>query len=221
MRGANVAIAAEEAAFLPVYAALLVTGHGPMLLVSPSTLADVVVAAGIAVRLIRRGFFRRWIRPRLRLAAEICGYGWRGQIGGLLNLINMRLDVALLGLLTGTGWSASTPSPASTPNCSNCPGSPVTYVLYPQFARQGGPSAGRRAAALLPRALVLTVVAAVPLARCGSATARRVRTEFKGACSPPDPDRRTARPGRRRDGHRLSVRRRQARSQLDRPGSPW
>jgi O-antigen/teichoic acid export membrane protein len=164
MRGANAAIAAEEAAFLPVYAALLVTGHGPMLLVAALTLADVVVAAGIAVRLIRRGFFRRWIRPRLRLAAEICGYGWRGQIGGLLNLINMRLDVVLLGLLTGNDVVGIYSVASKYSELLQLPGLTGTYVLYPQFARQGRAAAGRRAGALLLPALVLTVVAAVPLA---------------------------------------------------------
>ena len=57
--------------------------------------------SGIAVRLRRRGFFRGWARPELRAGQEICGYGARGQLGGLLSLVNLRLDVGILGAIAG------------------------------------------------------------------------------------------------------------------------
>jgi O-antigen/teichoic acid export membrane protein len=77
MRAANVAIGAEEAAFLPVYLALLPFLHGTGLLMTALVGADVLVTAGIAVRLAwpggrhafahqpaaRRGHPRRAGRP--------------------------------------------------------------------------------------------------------------------------------------------------------------
>ncbi len=103
MRGANWAIAAEEAAFLPVYVALLPFLHGTALLMTALVGADVPGPAGIAIRLVRRGYARGWGRPDLRLGREICLYGLRGQVGGMLSLVNLRLDVAILGALVGPG----------------------------------------------------------------------------------------------------------------------
>ncbi|HEV2244858.1 MAG TPA: oligosaccharide flippase family protein [Streptosporangiaceae bacterium] len=164
MRGANWAIAAEEAAFLPVYVALLPVLHGTSLLMTALVGADVLVTGGIVVRLAMRGYLRHWGRLDLRLAREICGYGIRGQVGGMLSLINLRLDVAILGALVGPGTLGVYAVASKYAELLRLPGLAVTYVLYPRLTARDRQDAARDVAALLPRALVLTALAAIPLA---------------------------------------------------------
>jgi O-antigen/teichoic acid export membrane protein len=164
MRGANTAIAAEEAAFLPVYVALLPFLHGTALLMSALVGADVLVTAGIAVRLARRGFLRGWKRPDAQLGGEICRYGLRGQVGGMLSLINLRLDVVILGALVGPGTLGVYAVASKCAELLRLPGLAITYVLYPRLAVRDRSAAARDVAELLPRAFLMTVLAAIPLA---------------------------------------------------------
>jgi O-antigen/teichoic acid export membrane protein len=164
LRGANGAIAAEEAAFLPAYLALLPFGHGFGTVLAALVLADVAVAAGIAVRLARRGFFAGWRRPGARLTRRICGYGIRGQFGGMLSLLNLRLDVAILGALAGPAVLGVYAVASKYAELLRLPGLAVTYVLYPDFARHDKAAATARTRALLARATGLTALAAIPLA---------------------------------------------------------
>jgi O-antigen/teichoic acid export membrane protein len=164
MRGANWAIAAEEAVFLPVYVGLLPVLHGTSLLMTALVGADVLVVLGIAVRLARRGYRRGWGKLDLRLAREICGYGIRGQVGGMLSLINLRLDVAILGALVGPGTLGVYAVASKYAEMLRLPGLAVTYVLYPRLAARDRTEAAKAVASLLPRAVVLTSLAALPLA---------------------------------------------------------
>lgn len=164
MRGANWAIAAEEAAFLPVYVALVPIMHGTSLLMTALVGADVLVTAGIVVRLARRGYLRSWGRFDLRLAREICGYGIRGQVGGMLSLVNLRLDVVILGALVGPGTLGVYAVASKYAELLRLPGLAITYVLYPRLTARDAKDAARYVAALFPRALVLTALAAMPLA---------------------------------------------------------
>jgi O-antigen/teichoic acid export membrane protein/O-antigen ligase len=164
MSGANWAIALEEAAFLPVYVALLPVLHGTGLLLTALVGADVLVAAGIAVRLVKRGFFKNWERPEWRLAMQICRYGLRGQIGGMLSLVNLRLDVAILGALVGPGTLGVYAVASKYAELLRLPGLAITYVLYPRLARRDRKEAGRDVANLLPRAFGMTALAAIPIA---------------------------------------------------------
>jgi O-antigen/teichoic acid export membrane protein len=164
MRGANIAIGAEETAFLPIYVGLLPVLHGTALLMSALVGADVLVAAGIAVRLARRGFLRGWKKPDPRLGAEICRYGLRGQVGGMLSLINLRLDVVILGALVGPGTLGVYAVASKYAELLRLPGLAITYVFYPRLAMRDRAAAGREVAVLLPRAFVMTAVAAIPLA---------------------------------------------------------
>jgi O-antigen/teichoic acid export membrane protein len=162
-RGANVAIVAEEAAFLPLYGALLFFSNDVRGMLAGLVLADVAVAAGIAVRLVRRGYFRGWLRPGLALVREICGYGMRGQIGGLLQLVNDRFDVAILAAVASPSVLGVYAVASKLADLLRMPGLALTYVLYPSFARdpQG---AARRTASLMVKALGISIVVAVPLA---------------------------------------------------------
>ena len=165
MRGANWAIAAEEAVFLPVYVGLIPIMHGTSLLMTALVVADVLVTLGIAVRLVRRcGYMHGWGKPDFRLAREICGYGIRGQIGGMLSLVNLRLDVAILGALVGPGTLGVYAVASKYAELLRLPGLAITYVLYPRLAARDREEASRAVVALLPRALIFTVLAAIPLA---------------------------------------------------------
>jgi O-antigen/teichoic acid export membrane protein/O-antigen ligase len=165
MRGANWAIAAEEAVFLPVYVGLIPIMHGTSLLMTALVGADVLVTLGIAVRLARRcGYMHGWGKPDVRLAREICGYGIRGQIGGMLSLVNLRLDVAILGALVGPGTLGIYAVASKYAELLRLPGLAITYVLYPRLAARDREEASRAVVALLPRALIFTMLAAIPLA---------------------------------------------------------
>ena len=113
-------------------------------------LADVAVArrdrrpAGPA-RLLRRLAAAR----ASALVRRICGYGMRGQFGGMLALLNLRLDVAILGALAGPAVLGVYAVASKYAELLRLPGLAVTYVLYPAFAREGRAAATARTRALL------------------------------------------------------------------------
>jgi O-antigen/teichoic acid export membrane protein len=164
MLGANWAIALEETLFLPVYLALLPLLHGSALLLVSLVGADVMVVGGIGIRLAWRGFFRPWGKPDRRLAVRVCRYGLRGQVGGVFTLLNLRLDVAILGAIAGPAVLGVYAVASKYAELLRLPGLAVTYVLYPRMASRTPDEAARRVAELLPRAVGFTVLAAVPLA---------------------------------------------------------
>ncbi len=163
MNAAGVAIAAEEAAFLPAYAVLLPFVHGVALLLAALVIADIAVTIGIALRLVRRGFARGWGRVSRRLAFDLAHYGMRGQVGGVMELLNLRLDFAILGALAGPAVLGTYAIASKYAELLRLPGLALTYVLYPRFARLGRAEARRRTAHWLPRLALLGVCAAVPL----------------------------------------------------------
>ena len=164
MVGANRAIIAEEAAFLPLYAVALIAGRGPMPMMYALIAADIAVAAGIAMRLRRGGFFAGWGRPDVALGKEICSYGMRGQLGGLLSLVNLRLDVAILGAVAGPAVLGVYAIASKYAELLRVPGLAVNYVLYPIFAERSAADARARTAELLRRSAPLTIIVAIPLA---------------------------------------------------------
>lgn len=164
MRAANWAIAAEEAAFLPVYLLAMPFFQGTGLLMVALVGADVLVAGAIALRLIRRGFCRGWRRPDLRLGLKVCRYGLRAQVGGAFTLLNLRLDVAILGALAGPAVLGVYAVASKYAELLRLPGLALTYVLYPRLATRTPAEAGHRVAAILPRAFGLNLLAAIPLA---------------------------------------------------------
>lgn len=163
MTAASVAIAAEEIAFLPAYAVLMPFVHGNALLLAALVVADVAVTAGVAVRLIQRGFTRGWGRPSRPLALKVAHFGMRGQVGGVMELMNLRLDFAILGAIAGPAVLGTYAVASKYAELLRLPGLALTYVLYPRFARSGHSEARRQTARWLPRLAVLGVLAAVPL----------------------------------------------------------
>ena len=217
MRGANFAIAAEETAFLPVYLVLIPFLHGTALLMSALVGADVVVIAGIGLRLLRHGFLKSRGRPDLRLAMAICRYGLRGQVGGTLTLINLRLDVVILGALVGPAVLGIYAVASKYAELLRLPGLAITYVLYPRLATRDQREASRYVA-VLDATNVCRDGIGRPAARCsGTAAAARLRRWLRPSR---DPRLHTPVRARRRGGgrscQRLLVRYRPARHEFPR-----
>ncbi len=164
LQGANLAIIAEEAVYLPVYGAFLLFSSGAMTMLYALIIADVLVAAGIFVRLWQRGFFAGWARPDLALGKEIAGYGARGQLGGLLSLVNLRLDVGILGAIAGPAVLGVYAIASKYAELLRLPGLAVNYVLYPIFSARNGGDARARTTALIVPSLFAPLLVAVPLA---------------------------------------------------------
>ena len=173
-RGGDVVIAAEELAFLPCYVVALAVGvHGTAALVAGLALADLVVAAG-AWRRVRkllgwRAFGaarepRGWIgRADRRLGREVVAYGMRGQVGGVISLLNLRLDFAILGALAGPAVLGTYAVASKYAELLRLPGNALTWVYYPALAGMSPADAAHRARRLMLPALVGVCVAAVPL----------------------------------------------------------
>lgn len=164
VNGANMAIVAEEATYLPIYGAMLLVGSGAMTMLYALIIADVAVAIGIAMRLRKRGFFRGWSKPSLHLGKEIASYGARGQLGGLLSLVNLRLDVGILGAIAGPAVLGVYAIASKYAELLRLPGLAVNYVLYPIFAGRNERDATTRTSSLLLPSLIMPLIIAVPLA---------------------------------------------------------
>jgi hypothetical protein len=95
---------------------------------------------------------------------RICGYGMRGQLGGMLSLLNLRLDVAILGALAGPAVLGVYAVASKYAELLRLPGLAVTYVLYPIFAGQDEAVVAARTRALFGKAAAVTVLTAIPLA---------------------------------------------------------
>lgn len=146
--------------------------------------ADVLVVAGIAARLALRGYLRGWGKADVRLAGEICRYGIRGQVGGMLSLVNLRLDVAILGALVGPGTLGVYAVASKYAELLRLPGLAITYVLYPRLTVRDGKAAAADVAKLLPRAFLFTAVAAIPLAAAVPLLPLIYGSAFEGAMIP-------------------------------------
>lgn len=165
LHGANRSIVLEELMFLPAFAVFTLAGlHGSAAVVASLVAADISTAGAGWTRLVRRGFFAGGGRPSLALARRIASYGIRGQVGGLLTLLNLRLDFALLGALAGPGVLGTYAVASKFADLLRLGPLAFTYVLYPRFARRGRDAAAADARALLPRVGVATALAGLPLA---------------------------------------------------------
>jgi len=166
--GSNAVTAAEELAFLPAFAVAYLLGlRGPLLLVVVLIVADVVVAGGGWVRLVRQ-VHRRGTRmtghPDLGLARSIVSFGLLGQVGGLVNLLNLRLDFLVLGALAGPAPLGVYAVASKFAELARLPALAVTWVSYPRMARLGPAVSGRVARRQLPWLAGLGIVSALALA---------------------------------------------------------
>jgi len=164
LRGANRVIFTEEFNFLPVYGLIwAMGGRGLTAVVIGLVLADVATLSLGWGRLIRRRFFSDAAPPSRDLARVIVAYGLRAQLGGVISLMNLRLDFILLSLMTSPAVLGVYAVASKFAELVRIPGMSLTYVLYPRFAREGRAEAARNARRLLPKAGLLTAAAVVPL----------------------------------------------------------
>jgi O-antigen/teichoic acid export membrane protein len=163
--GANWVILLEELTFLPAYGIVYLLGvRGMGAMIAGLLLADVATAAFAWGRLARHGFFAGAKAPSVAVARAVWSYGMRGQIGGVLLLLNLRLDFAILGWLAGPAVLGTYAIASKFAELLRLVPLAFTYVLYPSYARDGHELAAARARRLLPVAAGLTAAAAVPLA---------------------------------------------------------
>jgi len=162
--GANRVIVTEELMFLPAYGLVLTLGGGGFgAVVAALILADVATLSLAWGRLARRGFFEAAARPSKDLARTIAGYGMRAQTGGVITLLNLRLDFILLNLLTSPVVLGVYAIASKFAELVKIPGMSLTYVLYPRFAKAGRAKAARTAQRLVVKAGLLTAATVAPL----------------------------------------------------------
>ena len=160
LRGANRVIFTEEFNFLPVYGLIWAAGgRGFVAVVLGLLLADLVTLAMAWVRLIRRRFFADAAAPSRELGRVVVAYGIRAQLGGLISLMNLRLDFIILSVMAGPAVLGVYAVASKFAELVRIPGTSLTYVLYPRFAREGRSQAVRSARRLLPKAGVATAAA--------------------------------------------------------------
>ncbi|GAA3585000.1 polysaccharide biosynthesis C-terminal domain-containing protein [Kribbella ginsengisoli] len=174
-RGGDVVIAAEELAFLPCYLLPLLTGfHGVTAIVIGLGLADLVVAVEAWRRVSRLLGWRRyglsgdglgWFgRPDRELGKQIASYGLRGQVGGLITLLNLRLDFAILGAMAGPAVLGSYAVASKYAELLRLPGTALTWVFYPRLAKLGQSEAAATARRMIRPTLIGILLAAIPVA---------------------------------------------------------
>lgn len=171
-RGSNVVTAAEEAAFVPVYLLLWWAGaRSGLLLVVSLLVADLVVAALAWHRLARRTRGQALVgRSDFALARRITAFGMRAQVGGVLSLLNLRLDVIILGALAGPAQVGVYVVASKLAELLRLPALALTWVTYPQFARRAAGS-GVPAASAVPAPSVPAPSVSAPSVPAASAAA--------------------------------------------------
>jgi O-antigen/teichoic acid export membrane protein len=163
LAGSNAIIFVEQFMFLPAYASLWAAGFdGFAAVVGGLLLADAVTSSLAWVRLARRQFFGMW-RPSLPLARRIAAYGLRGQVGGVMSLLNLRLDFILLTVMTGPAVLGVYAVASKFAELIRILGMALQYVFYPKFAKESRARATATARRLMPRVALLSLGIVVPL----------------------------------------------------------
>ena len=171
-RGGDAIIAAEEIGFLPCYLVALWSGAGGML--------AVVIGLGAADVLVGLAAWRRVAhrldrslpdlahavigRPDRQVARGVVSYGVRGQVGGVITLLNLRLDFAILDALVGPAALGAYAVASKYAELLRLPGTALTWVTYPRLAAHTAVTAARHARSLVRPTLLVVMAAAVPAA---------------------------------------------------------
>ena len=194
-RGGDIVIAAEEIAFLPCYLLPLLLGvQGTIAIVVGLALADVVVAVEAWRRVGHRLGWRwhpaalsarRGARPDRQLVGELVRYGLRGQVGGVITLLNLRVDFAILGAMAGPAVLGTYAVASKYAELLRMPGTALTWVCYPQLAAADQDRAARTARRLVVPTTAAIALAAVPLWLLAEPLTRLLYgSEFDAAVAP-------------------------------------
>jgi len=164
LAGSNAVIFIEQFMFLPAYGALWLAGvHGFTALIASLLLADCMTSLLAWSRLARKGFFGSFAPPSVQLARRVGAYGMRGQVGGVMSQLNLRLDFILLTVLTGPAVLGVYAVASKFAELIRVLGMALQYVFYPKFARDTPMRAVDNARRLLPRAGLLSASVLIPL----------------------------------------------------------
>jgi O-antigen/teichoic acid export membrane protein len=164
LQGSNLVIFTEQLMFLPAYGTLALAGlNGFEVVVGALLLADCTTASLAWARLGRRRFVSHATRPSLALARQVAGYGLRAQTGGVISQLNLRLDFVLLTVLTGPAVLGVYAVASKFAELIRIVGMALTYVFYPEFAKNGGSPAVEHARRLLRKVAGLSAGVFVPL----------------------------------------------------------
>lgn len=163
-KGADLVIAAEELAFLPCYLVVLLTGLGGTAALALGLAGADLAVGALAWRFVRKTSGQRRLlgRPDRRLARELSWYGTRGQIGGLITLLNLRLDFAFLGAIAGPAVLGTYAVASKYAELLRLPGTALTWVCYPHLAGRAAEEMSARAQRYLRPALLTVLLPAVP-----------------------------------------------------------
>ena len=165
LSGSNRILFLEEFLFLPFFGLLLLAGSDHLVaIVVALLLGDLATALPGWARLWRRGFFAGAGRPSLVLARRVAAYGFRAQLGSIALLLNARLDVAIVAALMGPAALGIYAVASRYAELLRLPSLAMNYVLYPDYARDGGAVAADKARAMLPRIGWIPAALAVPMA---------------------------------------------------------
>jgi O-antigen/teichoic acid export membrane protein len=164
LSGSNAIIFGEQFMFLPAYAVLWAAGVGGFAaVVGALLLADTMTGSLAWARLARRGFFGSPTAPSIALARRIAGYGLRAQVGGVMSLLNLRLDFILLSVMAGPAVLGVYAVASKFAELIRIFGMALQYVFYPRFARVARERARANARRLIPRVALLSSGCLVPL----------------------------------------------------------
>jgi O-antigen/teichoic acid export membrane protein len=167
MRGANRLIMLEEFTFLPPFAVLAPLPISHLTATIVALLVSDLGTAGYGwIVLTRTGFFTASTRPSRATVVHVLSYGARGQVGGVMTLLNLRLDFILLGSFAGPAVVGSYAVASKFAELLRVPSLAINYVLYPCFAREGPAMAAEDVRRMATRALLLMIVLAGLVAAC-------------------------------------------------------
>jgi O-antigen/teichoic acid export membrane protein len=102
-------------------------------------------------------------RPSFELARRIAAFGLRGQVGGVMSLLNLRLDFVLLSVMTGPAVLGVYAVASKFAELVRILGMALQYVFYPMFAKDRRVRAAEKARGLMLKAVLLSSTLLAPL----------------------------------------------------------
>jgi lipopolysaccharide/colanic/teichoic acid biosynthesis glycosyltransferase len=163
--GANWVFLMEDVLSLPIFLALVAAGvHAQLSLVAGLLISDLLICTFAWTRLARAGFFANMAAPALAMARRVASFGIRSELASILQLLNLRLDVLMVGALAG-------PAPLGIyfvahryAELLRLPPVALSFVLQPRYSALPPVERRTTARSLAPKAVLLTLAGALPLA---------------------------------------------------------